>query len=115
MKGVGGGRGWAEGGVRGWDVAAQRRNATYPPPSASLQIVALGRAAVPEQPLGEDGTVALGELEGMLESMERRTFVDPVKVWRVWRVTDGLMGCHTFADPVKVWNDRWGRRRRGVF
>ena len=78
------GKGGAEGGVRGGDAAAQRRNATYPlpPTPAYLQIVALGHAAVPEQPLGEDGTVALGELEGMLESMERRTFVDPVKVWR---------------------------------
>ena len=42
--------------------------------------MALGHAAVPEQPLGEDGTVALGELVGMLEFMERCSFADPVKV-----------------------------------
>ena len=82
MKGVGERGGRRRGAGRGCSCSATKCNIPPHPPPASLQIVALGHAAVPEQPLVEDGTVALGELEGMLESMERRTFVDPVKVWR---------------------------------
>ena len=56
----------------------------HPKPQAivppHLQARALGNAGIPEAPQGEEGSVSLGELEGMLELNEGCKYTDPLQV-----------------------------------